>query len=102
MNKEDAMKADKEDGTLFNEHRLRVQHCGNEDKVDESKAIFVGNLSFGKFIDEFLIEDVNHSFCRRGRRRIVETVRILWTDIKCANCTRQANYDGKRIRLREL
>jgi len=45
-NAEDAKKAEVENGALFEDHHLRVHCCESEDKPDESKAIFVGNLAF--------------------------------------------------------
>ncbi|KAJ8971290.1 hypothetical protein NQ314_000767 [Rhamnusium bicolor] len=52
QNKEDALKAEAENGAIFKEHHLRVHSCDSEDKPDETKAIFVGNLSFDAVEDE--------------------------------------------------
>lgn len=43
---EDAKRAQAENGQLFFNHHLRVHFCEEENKYDESKAIFVGNLPF--------------------------------------------------------
>lgn len=48
-NSEDARKAEAENGELFREHHLRVHCCESNEKPDESKAIFVGNIAFSKF-----------------------------------------------------
>ncbi|XP_050305789.1 RNA-binding protein 34 [Anthonomus grandis grandis] len=45
-NPEDAKKAEAENGALFMEHHIRVNCCESNDKPDESKAIFVGNMPF--------------------------------------------------------
>ncbi|KAL1513611.1 hypothetical protein ABEB36_003002 [Hypothenemus hampei] len=46
VNASDAKKAEAENGKIFMNHHLRVQFCESDNKIDESKAIFVGNLSF--------------------------------------------------------
>ncbi|CAH1958676.1 unnamed protein product [Acanthoscelides obtectus] len=44
---EDSAKAaEEENGTLFENHHLRVETCDKKTKPDENKAIFIGNLSF--------------------------------------------------------
>ncbi|XP_018577173.1 RNA-binding protein 34 [Anoplophora glabripennis] len=50
--KESALKAEAENGSLFEEHHLRVHSCTTEEKPDETKAIFVGNLSFNAIEDD--------------------------------------------------
>lgn len=45
-NATDAKKAEEANGDLFEEHHLRVEYCEESNKHDESKAIFIGNLSF--------------------------------------------------------
>nr|XP_023018728.1 RNA-binding protein 34 [Leptinotarsa decemlineata] len=45
-NQEDAIKAEAENGALLQGHHLRVHSCNSEQKPDETKAIFVGNLPF--------------------------------------------------------
>lgn len=57
---EDAAKAEAENGMLFEGHRLRVHCCLYTTKPDETKAIFIGNLSFGK---DFVIVEYN---CRQS------------------------------------
>ncbi|CAH1164550.1 unnamed protein product [Phaedon cochleariae] len=52
INKEDALKAEEANGSLYEDHHIRVHCCGNKEKPDESKAIFVGNLSFDAEEDE--------------------------------------------------
>lgn len=54
VNKEDALKAEAENGALFQGHHIRVHCCQSQAKPDESKAIFIGNLSFGKILKYFL------------------------------------------------
>lgn len=49
IDKESAIKAEAENGLLFEEHHLRVHSCMSSEKPDETKAIFVGNLSFSKY-----------------------------------------------------
>ncbi|XP_050513918.1 RNA-binding protein 34 [Diabrotica virgifera virgifera] len=44
--KEEAQKALQANGSVFEEHHLRVHNCSTTEKPDESKAIFIGNLSF--------------------------------------------------------
>lgn len=46
QNADDAKKAEAENGELFEGHHLRVHCCESDEKPDESKAIFVGNLPF--------------------------------------------------------
>nr|CAI5854789.1 unnamed protein product [Callosobruchus analis] len=41
-----ATAAEAANGTLFLNHHLRVEKCDKKAKPDESKAIFIGNLSF--------------------------------------------------------
>ncbi|XP_019865182.1 RNA-binding protein 34 [Aethina tumida] len=43
---EDAKKAVEQNGKLFNDHHLRVHLLDSSEKPDETKAIFIGNLSF--------------------------------------------------------
>ncbi|KAF7268439.1 hypothetical protein GWI33_018448 [Rhynchophorus ferrugineus] len=45
-NSEDCKKAEAANGCLFKDHHIRVQCCEVAKKYDESKAIFIGNLSF--------------------------------------------------------
>ncbi|XP_072376679.1 uncharacterized protein [Diabrotica undecimpunctata] len=45
-NKEEAEKALEANGSVFQEHHLRVHNCVTKEKPDESKAIFIGNLGF--------------------------------------------------------
>lgn len=53
-NKEDAHKAEAENGVLFEGHHLRVHCCELKTKPDETKAIFIGNLSISKYLKKFL------------------------------------------------
>ncbi|KAJ8923997.1 hypothetical protein NQ315_006773 [Exocentrus adspersus] len=52
VNKESAVKAEAENGRLLEDHHLRVHSCVSDEKPDESKAIFVGNLSFNAKEDD--------------------------------------------------
>ncbi|VEN35478.1 unnamed protein product [Callosobruchus maculatus] len=46
VEEESAKAAEAANGTLFQNHHLRVEACNKKSKPDESKAIFIGNLSF--------------------------------------------------------
>ncbi|RZB39440.1 RNA-binding protein 34, partial [Asbolus verrucosus] len=43
--REDAVKATEMNSTIYQDHHLRVCLCDVDDKPDESKAIFIGNLN---------------------------------------------------------
>nr|CAH7714461.1 unnamed protein product [Callosobruchus chinensis] len=46
VDEESAKKAEAANGILFQNHHLRVETCDKKAKPDESKAVFIGNLSF--------------------------------------------------------
>jgi nucleolar protein 12 len=51
---ESAQKALVANGTLLQEHHLRVDMASGKSNHDQKKAVFVGNVPFGKFIFLFL------------------------------------------------
>lgn len=52
LNPEDAVKAQAENGVLFEGHHLRVHSCAMNTNPDETKAIFIGNLNFGNIFKQ--------------------------------------------------
>lgn len=52
---EDAQKALSLNGKEYKEHHIRVNIVSEKQKPDKSRAIFLGNVSFGKFYFEILL-----------------------------------------------
>lgn len=56
---EEAQKALALNGQLLKEHHLRVRLCNEDEKPDSSKAVFIGNVSFGK--SELIVNKITFS-----------------------------------------